>query len=119
MWAKQPLPAAFSDSFNLDITSFSNGVFPGCGPSRNYFLTLAKRSIVHITLYAGTNTSTPQTGIVINNLICGYNIDRVAGNNSISTSCSQIVPAGNLDLKLCVNPDSYFVRGSVVVQYIE
>lgn len=78
-----------------------------------------KRSIVHVTLYSGTLSSTPQAGIMVNGNMCGYNIDRVAGNNTISTSCSIIVPAGNLDLKLCVNKSSSFARGSIVVQYTE
>lgn len=118
-WAKQPIPEAFSDSFNLTISDFSNGNVDGCGPSRNYLVPLAKRAIVHVTLYAVTETTIPQTGILINGLVCGYNIDRNAGNNSISTSCSQIAPAGTLDLKLCVNGGSSFARGSVVVQYTE
>lgn len=116
--------ASFIDSFNLVKSDFKDGTVGGCGPARNYEIDLKHPAIIHSTMYVVALGGQPMAGIVVGDGAimrhdaCSYNRDHGTNNSSVSTSCSTIVPAGKLKLRLCVGPYVQTAKGSVLVQYI-
>lgn len=117
VWARQPIPSAYDDSFDLSgFTSGANYCSGSPVPQRTYSLYLPKKSVVLLSLISGKAGGGSFAGIGYNGLLCGYNAyTDVSSFSTSSASCSVRLPAGSYIFNFCVASGSSYGNGSIVV----
>lgn len=116
VWVAPSLPAAYDDSFDgSGFTSGANLCSAAALPQRTYDLTLARRSIVLLSLISQRPGGYSTAGTGFNGQLCGYDHYAAAASNSTSSAnCSLKLNAGEYVFNFCI-ADGSSAYGTIVI----